>query len=123
MLDLNLFDNRKKEDSFIGNFINELKNALENRTNKNKEKNVINEYNIFERKKIFLDNRSRKGNELVWIMDDNSVCISENGDGGAISINEVNLPTNAKIGEVYEKVNGKYIYNKNITAELKEIMK
>lgn len=122
MLDLNIFDNRKKEDSFIGNFINELKNALENRTNKNKENNVINEYNIFERKKIFLDNRSRKGNELVWIMDDNSVCISENGDGGAISINEVDLPTNAKIGEVYEKVNGKYIYNKNITAELKEIM-
>lgn len=122
MLDLNIFDNRKKEDSFIGNFINELKNALENRTNKNKEKNIINEYNIFERKKIFLDNRSRKGNELVWIMDDNSVCISENGDGGAISINEVDLPTNAKIGEVYEKVNGKYIYNKNITAELKEIM-
>ena len=122
MLDLNIFDNRKKEDSFIGNFINELKNALENRTNKNKEKNIINEYNIFERKKIFLDNRSRKGNELVWIMDDNSVCISENGDGGAISINEVDLPTNAKIGEVYEKINGKYIYNKNITAELKEIM-
>lgn len=122
MLDLNLFDNRKKEDKFMSKFINELKNALENRTNKNKEKNVINEYNIFERKKIFLDNRSRKGNELVWIMDDNSVCISENGDGGAISINEVDLPTNAKIGEVYEKVNGKYIYNKNITAELKEIM-
>lgn len=121
MLDLNLFDNRKKEDSFIGKFINELKNAIENRTNKNEENNVINEYNIFERKKIFLDNRSRKGNELVWIMDDNSVCISENGDGGAISINEVDLPTNAKIGKVYEKVNGKYIYNKNITAELEEV--
>lgn len=121
-MDLNLFDNRKREDSFIGKFINELKNAFENTVNKNEENNVINEYNIFERKKIFLDNKSRKGNGLAWIMDENSVCISEDGDGGIISIGEITLPNNARVGEVYEKINGEYIYNQNITAKLEEIM-
>lgn len=54
-------------------------------------------------------------------MDENSVCISENGDGGPCSIFEIDLPKNAKVGEVYEKIDGKYIYNFDMTAKLKEI--
>ena len=54
-------------------------------------------------------------------MDENSVCISENGDGGPFSIKDINLPKNAKIGEVYEKVNGRFIYNAAITEELNKI--
>ena len=54
-------------------------------------------------------------------MDENSVCISEDGDGGIISIGEITLPNNAKVGEVYEKIDGKYIYNFDMTAKLKEI--
>ena len=82
----------------------------------------MDEYNVYEKKKIFLDNKSRKGNELVWIMDDNSVCISEDGDGGPISISEIDLPNDANVGEVYEKIDGEYIYNPNVTNKLKEIM-
>ena len=48
-------------------------------------------------------------------------CISENGDGGPCSIFEIDLPKNAKVGEVYEKIDGKYIYNFDMTAKLKEI--
>ena len=29
---------------------------------------------------------------------------------------------NAKVGEVYEKVNGEYVYNSEITIQLKEII-
>ena len=76
---------------------------------------------MYEKKKIFLDNKSRKGNELVWIMDKESVCISENGDGGPINISEINLPNDAKVGEVYEKIDGEYVYNPNITEELNKI--
>ena len=97
-MDLNLFENRKTEDNFINQFIEELKNALENtisqKQNKNEKSNVLDEYNIYEKKKIFLYNKSRKSNELAWIMDDNSVCISEDGDGGPISISEIDLPNN-----------------------------
>ncbi len=126
-MDLNLFENRKAEDNFINKFIEELKNALENtisqKQNKNEESNVLDEYNIYEKKKIFLDNKSRKSNELAWIMDDNSVCISEDGDGGPISTSEIELPNDVKVGEVYEKVDGKYTYNSNITIELNKIEK
>ena len=83
---------------------------------------ALEEYNLYERRKIFLDNKSRKGNDLAWIMDEKSVCLSEHGDGGPYAISEIDLPQNAKVGEVYEKVNGKYIYNSDITAKLKEIM-
>ena len=124
-MDLNLFENRKTEDNFINKFIEELKNALENtlsqKKNKNEKSNVMDEYNRYEKKKIFLDNKSRKGNELAWVMDEQSVCISENGDGGPIDISEVDLPSNAKVGEVYEKINGEYVYNSDITIKLKEI--
>ena len=82
----------------------------------------MDEYNRYERRKIFLDNKSRKSNELAWIMDDNSVCISEDGDGGPISISEIDLPNDANVGEVYEKIDGEYIYNPNVTNKLKEIM-
>ena len=128
-MDLNLFENRKTEDNFINKFIEELKNALENtlentisqKQNRKEESNVMDEYNRYERRKIFLDNKSRKSNELAWIMDNNSVCISEDGDGGPISISEIDLPNDVKAGEVYEKVDEKYIYNPDITIELNKI--
>lgn len=124
-MDLNLFENRKTEDNFINKFIEELKKALENtisqKQNRKEESNVMDEYNRYERRKIFLDNKSRKSNELAWIMDNNSVCISEDGDGGPISISEIDLPNDVKVGEVYEKVDEKYIYNPDITIELNKI--
>ena len=124
-MDLNLFENKKIENNFVDKFIEELKSALNNTKNENKNRNEknneIDEYNIYEKKKIFLDNKSRNGNELVWVMDDNSVCISEDGDGGPISISEIDIPSNAKIGEVYEKVDGRYVYNPDITMELNKI--
>lgn len=128
-MDLNLFENRKTEDNFINKFIEKLKNALENtlentisqKQNRKEESNVMDEYNRYERRKIFLDNKSRKSNELAWIMDNNSACISEDGDGGPISISEIDLPNDVKVGEVYEKVDEKYIYNPDITIELNKI--
>lgn len=124
-MNLNLFENKRKEDGFINKFIEELKKALEDTVSKmqsrNEKNNVLDEYNIYEKRKIFLDNKSRKGNELAWIMDENSVCISADGDGGPIFISEINLPNNAKVGDVYEKVNEKFIYNPDITKELNEI--
>ena len=119
-------DMEEQEDNFISEFIEELKNALENTINKKQnrkeENNVIDEYNRYERKKIFLDNKSKKGNDFAWVMDENSVCISEHGDGGPFFINEIDLPNNAKVGEVYEKVNGEYVYNSEITIQLKKII-
>ena len=125
-MNLGLFENRKINNDFTSKFIEELKNALNNMMNEgrnmNEKNNELEEYNLYEKKKIFLDNKSKKGNVLAWIMDENSVCISEDGDGGPLSINEIDLPNNAKIGEVYEKVDGKYVYNNDITLELKEIV-
>lgn len=127
-MELNIFD-RKNDNinsNFMAEFINELKKTLENtinkKQNKNEEKNIMEEYNIYERKKVFLDNRSRKGNDLAWVMDEESICISENGDGGPFFIHEYDIPSDAKIGEVYEKINGKYVYNSDLTAKLKEII-
>ena len=128
-MDLNLFENRKTEDNFINKFIEELKNALENtlentisqKQNRKEESNVMDEYNRYERRKIFLDNKSKNGNEFAWVMDERSVCISKNGDGGPISIGEILLPNDANVGEVYEKVDEKYIYNPDITIELNKI--
>ena len=143
-MDLNLFNNRKinndipnKNNDLINTFIEELKNALKNimnegmemnqkkyisnKPNLTEENNILEEYNLYEAKKIFLDNKSWKGNDLAWVIDDKSVCLSEHGDGGPYFISEIDLPKNAKAREVYEKINGKYIYNPNITAKLKEI--
>ena len=128
-MDLNLFDRRNdnSNNNFIKEFIEELKNALENTINniqnKNEENNVMEEYNRYERRKVFLDNKSWKGNDLAWIMDDKSVCLSEHGDGGPYFINEIDLPKDAKTGEVYEKIDGKFIYNAIITEELNKIEK
>lgn len=125
-MDLNLFEKRNTEDNFISKFIEELKNSLEDtinqKQNRKEESNVMDVYNRYERRKIFLDNKSKNGNEFTWVMDEGSVCISENGDGGPYAMAEIDLPRNAKIGEVYEKVDGEYIYNPDITAELKEII-
>lgn len=126
-MDLNLFDrkNDNSNNNFIKEFIEELKNALENTINKiqnkNEESNVMEEYNRYERRKVFLDNKSWNGNDFAWVMDEGSFCISEHGDGGSYAISDIDLPKNAKVGEVYEKIDGKYIYNSDITAKLKEI--
>lgn len=80
-MDLNLFDRRNdnSNNNFIKEFIKELKNSLEStinkRQNKNEENNVMEEYNRYERRKVFLDNKSWKGNDFAWVMDDKSVCI------------------------------------------------
>ena len=125
-MDLNLFENRKTEDNFISKFIEELKESLENtlckKQNSNEESNVMEEYNRYERRKIFLDNKSKNGNEFAWVMDEKSVCISEHGDGGPFFINEFDIPNNAKVGDVYEKIDGESVYNPDITAKLKEIV-
>ncbi len=125
-MDLNLFDNKRNESSFISKFIEELKSALNNMMNEKRGKsesgNELEQYNLYEKKKVFLDNKTRGSNDLAWIMDNNSVCISEDGDGGPISIGQIDLPEGAKVGEVYEKIDGKYIYNPDITMELSEII-
>ena len=142
-MDLNLFqdrnlENKNFEKNIVNKFINELAKALKNMMNEgrnmnekkdipeghnlNEENNVLEEYNLYEKKKIFLDNKTKRGNNLAWIMDNNSVYESEHGDGGPYFIAEVDIPKDAKIGEVYEKINGEYIYNSNITTELKEII-
>ena len=126
-MDLNLFDRRNdnSNNNFIKEFIEELKNALENTINniqnKNEENNVMEEYNRYERRKVFLDNKSCNGNDFAWVMDERSVGISEHVNGGPYAISDIDLPKNAKVGDVYEKIDGKYIYNSDITAKLKEL--
>ena len=132
-MDLNLFENKQSHDSFIDKFIEQLRKALEKAKNSdlttNEEQNTthyndeLDEYDIYEKRKIFLDNKSRNGNDFAWIMDENSVCISEGGDGGPISIEKITLPQNTKVGEVYEKIDGQYVYNPEITTKLHEINK
>lgn len=123
-MDLNLFDNKRNENSFIDKFMEELKSALNNTINKKGKdtNNELEQYNIYEKKKIFLDNKTRNSNDLAWVMDDNSVCLSEHGDGGPVFISEIDLPQNAKVGDVYEKIDNKYIYNPDITMELNKIV-
>ena len=146
MLDLNLFNNRNigndltnKNNDFINTFIEELKNVLKNimnegrnmnqkknisnEPNSNEENDVMEEYNLYETRKVFLDNKSWKGSDFAWVMDDKSVCLSEHGDGGPYSITDIDLPKDAKVGEVYEKIDGKYVYNAEITEEINKIMK
>lgn len=125
-MNLNLFENREKDNSsFINKFLEELKSALKKFENTNQnniqESNTLDEYNLYEKKKVFLDNISRKGNELAWVMDENSVCISVNGDGGPYLLTETDLQQDVKIGGVYEKINSEYVYNDEITKELNNI--
>lgn len=126
-MDLDLSNYKKITNNFVNNMIKELSKALTSKLNEDKKMSVNNnsniekEYNLYEKKKVFLDNRSRNGNDLTWIMDDKSVCLSEHGDGGPYFISEVNLPENIKIGQVYEKINNNYVLNKELTNELNEI--
>jgi hypothetical protein len=121
-LNLDLFGNKRNNSDLAKELINVLKNVMNEARNMKEVNNELDEYNLYEKRKIFLDNKSRKGNELAWIMDDNSVCISQEGEGGPISVNEINLPKDRKVGEVYEKIEGQYIYNSNITEEIKKII-
>ena len=134
-MNLGLFDNRRNnnKNEVTNKFIEELKNSLKNMENEeinhenndfnniSETSNVLDEYDLYEKKKIYLDNQTRNGNNLVWILDENSVCISKHGDGGTISINnlELPLPNDATIGEVYEEIDGQYIYNEEITEQIK----
>lgn len=124
-MDLNLFENKYIKNNFVSKFIEELKSSL-NKTmceKQNEKDNVLEEYNLYERKKIFLDNKSWKGNDLAWVMDEKSICLSEHGSGGPYAITEIDLPKNAKVGEVYEKIDEKFIYNPEITMEVNNIGK
>jgi hypothetical protein len=58
---------------------------------------------------------------LAWILNDNSVCISEDGDGGPYFISETDLPKNVKVGEVYKNIDGQYVYNSELTEEVNKI--
>ncbi len=120
-MDLHLFDRKKIGGHIVNEFIEELKKAL--KKEEKKEITTLEDYNLYEKKKIFLDNKSRRGNTLVWIMDEDSVCLSENGDGGPIALEEIKLPNNRKVGEVYEKIGDIYQYNAEITKELNKIKK
>jgi len=69
-LDLNLFENRERNNNnFIDKFLEELKNMLRKFENKNQnniqENDVLKEYNLFEKKKVFLDNKSRRDNVML----------------------------------------------------------
>ena len=124
-MNLDLFDNKRNNNNFINKFINELKESLKNMIDENKninnKYNELDEYNLYEKKKVFLDNKTRNGNDLAWVMDDNSVCISKKGDGGPCFISDVSLPSNIKVGQVYENIDGDYIYNPIITDEINKI--
>ena len=139
---LNLFNNKSinnniQNNDLINSFIEELKKALKNimnegiemeqkknisdKPNLKEEDDILEGYNLYETKKIFLDNKSWKGNDLAWVIDDKSVCLSEHGDGGPYFLDEIDLPKDVKAGEVYEKIDGKFVYNAAITEELYKI--
>ena len=130
-MNLDLFNNNANtNDNFITKFIEELKETLENTINvtKNESTNtneltVEEEYNLYEKRKIYLDNVSYKGNDVIWYMEEDIICVSEHGDGGLYGINEVDfeLPKNAKAGEVYEKIDGEYVLNTELTIALNNI--
>ena len=72
--------------------------------------------NILENDEYYDEEESYTLNE-----DEKSACISEHGDGGPYFLSETDLPQNVKVGEVYEKINGKYVYNDEVTKELNSI--
>lgn len=122
---LNIFsdtEQKKNADYISSKLLGMLKKNVKKEEKEAKEELYdMDEYNRYERKKVFLDNKSRNGNELVWVTDDNSVCVSKNGDGGAFSKEEVNLPSDVKIGGVYEKIGGEFVYNLKLTEALKNV--
>ena len=138
-MNLDLFNNNENtNDNFITKFIEELKEALENiisivkkedtsiefmeEEEENTEEMTVDEkYDLYEIRKVYLDNISHNGNDLAWITDENSVCISRHGDYGVISADEIELLKNAKVGEVYEKIDGKYVLNMDLTIAINNI--
>lgn len=76
-------------------FINNSKNGLNN----NDEKNISDEYDLYEKRQIFLDNVNVKsGNEILWIRDKDTVCVSKDRDNRTYNIKEIeNLPQNSKV--------------------------
>ena len=125
MLDLDLFEHDKIKRENIYSVISKIKNIFKNtknvRESMSKNNNHLDEFELYEKKKLFLDNKSRKGNPLAWVMDENSVCISEEGDGGPILITDIKLPSDASVGQVYEKTMKGYVYNQELTVELSGI--
>lgn len=72
------------------NFINNIKNN---------EKNINNEYDLYEKKQIFLDNINvQTGNDILWFRDDDTICISKDRDHQTYSIDEIeDIPPNANV--------------------------
>lgn len=126
-MNLNLFEDKEVKNGLLSKFIEELRKALNHEEsaarNEPESNRDLEEYQIYEKKKIFLDNQSRRGNDFAWVIDNNSICVSEHGDGGSKAISEIDLPENIKAGEVYEKIDGKYCYNEKITMELSKVGK
>ena len=119
----NMSTEKVKEENTTGKYIEKEDSKSQNTENEkmHDENNDLEEYNLFEKRKIFLDNKSRKGNELAWITDENSVYISEDGDGGIYFISETDLPDDVKAGEVYQKIDGKYVIDSSLTEEINSL--
>ena len=70
-MELNLFDNKKDSNGFVNKFIEELKDALENMIDEGKNmketNNDLNEYNLYEERKILLETKDYLPERLYWI--------------------------------------------------------
>lgn len=125
-MDLNIFDKGYDDaGTLMKGYIGDLKKLLkENIANREKieREEAARGYDLYETQQIFLDNITRRGNPLAWVMDKDCVCISKDGGGGPYGIEEIeDLPKNLTIGGVYEKIDGKYVHNFEITAKLREV--
>lgn len=98
-------------------------NSSKTNLNKNEEININDEYNLYEKKQIFLDNENiKKGNDIFWIRDEDTVCVSKDRDNRTYYLEEIeDLPKSVQVGDVYEKIDGKYVFNKELTERVKNI--
>lgn len=74
-------------------------NSSKTNLNKNEENNIIDEYNLYEKRQIFLDNVNiKKGNDIFWIRDKDTVCVSKDRDNRTYYPEEIeDLPKSAKV--------------------------
>lgn len=74
-------------------------NNSKNNLNKSNESNINDEYNLYEKRQIFLDNENiKKGNDIFWIRDKDTVCVSKDRDNRTYYPKEIeDLPKSAKV--------------------------